>query len=73
MSHGRFFDQRSADRSVQSHKIFFCRFRILSELFIMDKSNAEVLEKIQMGYRMPRPQDCPEVREISKILFFNIF
>lgn len=23
-------------------------------------SNAEVLEKIQMGYRMPRPQDCPE-------------
>lgn len=23
-------------------------------------SNAEVLEKIQTGYRMPRPQDCPE-------------
>ena len=54
-------------------KYFLSVRQILSELFIMDKSNAEVLEKIQMGYRMPRPQDCPEVREISKILFFNIF
>ena len=35
----------------------------------MDKSNAEVLEKIQMGYRMPRPQDCPEVRDLKDFLF----
>ena len=39
------------------------------KLFIMDKSNAEVLEKIQMGYRMPRPQDCPEVRDLKDFVF----
>lgn len=64
------------DRSVQSHKIFFVgseSVRFLFQLFIMDKSNAEVLEKIQMGYRMPRPQDCPEVRDLKDFLFFNIF
>ena len=27
------------------------------------QSNAEVLEKIQLGYRMPRPADCPEVSD----------
>ena len=52
-------------------KYDFCRFRIRSffKLFIMDKSNAEVLEKIQMGYRMPRPQDCPEVRDLKDFVF----